>query len=372
MPAEKARERPRDRHGWTAAIAARRPPRRVDSDNRLVLLGTAGGSNPKSTRCGYSNAVVVGDTAYLIDCGEGVHSQMWRAGLALHYNHDPGRPLVRGVFVTHLHADHIMDLVNLLQGSWPSQRLDLYGPSAAGAPIAKHDDPVHPLRFPDDPTPGIRAVVDYLHRAFALNINARIVAERRSDYLDQLYIHEIGVLGDQPAPEIAFAVDVDRSMVQFTVPEMEPVVIRPTDERGVTVSAVLVQHAPVFPAIAYRFDTPTGSVVFSGDTGPCNNVVRLAQGADILVHEIIDLDLLLGRLTRLPNYAEVRSQLARSHSAPEDVGAIATRAGVKTLVLSHLVPCEESHSEAEWEALVRPYFDGEVVCGVDLDEFALG
>jgi ribonuclease BN (tRNA processing enzyme) len=139
----------------------------------------------------------------------------------------------------------------------------------------------------------------------------------------------------------------------------------------VTITATLVQHAPVFPALAYRFDTPSGSVVFSGDTGPCDNVVRLARDADVLVHEVIDLDALVGRMRALPNYESVYRQLSRSHTPYDQVGDIATRAGVRTLVLSHLVPGEESHSPEEWEALVRPHFTGEIVCGVDLDEFAI-
>ena len=79
---------------------------------------------------------------------------------------------------------------------------------------------------------------------------------------------------------------------------MDPVVIYPEDDRGVSVTATLVQHAPVFPAFGFRFDTPHGSVAFSGDTGPCDNVVRLADGADILVHEVIDVDRLTERLSR--------------------------------------------------------------------------
>ena len=154
-------------------------------------------------------------------------------------------------------------------------------------------------------------------------------------------------------------------------PPMDPVVIYPEDDHGVQVSAVLVQHAPVFPAFGFRFDTPQGSVVFSGDTGPCDNVVRLAAGADVLVHEVIDVDALTQRIARLPNYEAVRNHLASSHTAPEQVGEIATRAGVGTLVLSHLVPGDFEISEQEWEARVQPHFDGEIVCGVDLDEFAL-
>ena len=141
---------------------------------------------------------------------------------------------------------------------------------------------------------------------------------------------------------------------------------------GVQVSAVLVQHAPVFPAFGFRFDTPNGSVVFSGDTGRCDNVVRLATGADVLVHEVIDVDLLPERITRLPNYEAVRNHLASSHSSPAEVGDVASRAGVPTVVLSHLVPGDVEVGEEAWEAQVRPHYDGEVVCGVDLDEFALG
>ena len=70
-----------DRHEWLAELAGWRSPHRTDSSDRLVLLGTSGGSNPKAARCGFSNAVVVGDAAYLVDCGEGVHRQLWRAGL---------------------------------------------------------------------------------------------------------------------------------------------------------------------------------------------------------------------------------------------------------------------------------------------------
>ena len=135
---------------------------------------------------------------------------------------------------------------------------------------------------------------------------------------------------------------------------------------------MLVQHAPVFPAFGFRFDTPDGSVVFSGDTGPCENVVTLARGADVLVHEVIDVDRLSERVDRLPNAEAVRNHLAGSHSSPEQVGAIATQAGVRTLVLSHLVPGDLDPTVEEWEAAVRPHFAGEVVCGIDLDEFALG
>jgi ribonuclease BN (tRNA processing enzyme) len=347
---------------WREVLAKRRDPRQTDAEHRVILLGTAGGSNPKATRAGYANAVVVGDAAYLVDCGEGAHRQLWRAGLTLNPVRDPDRPAVRALFVTHLHADHIMDLGNLLLGSWPTPVLDVYGPVPAGLPIPVFPpDAMRPLVFPDAPTPGIQATVDQLLRAYAYNINLRVADEGRIPVTESVSVHEL----DLGRGEIHGR---DEASV---APDMAPVVVYPEDDHGVTVSAVLVQHAPVFPAFGFRFDTPHGSVVFSGDTGPCANVARLAQGADILVHEVIEIEVLARRLQHLPNYQAVRNHLASSHSTPEQVGDIASRAGVRILVLSHLVPGDLDVTEAEWEARVRPHFTGEVVCGVDLDEFPL-
>jgi ribonuclease BN (tRNA processing enzyme) len=350
----------------------RRVPRPASDATRLILLGTGGGAYPKATRCGYANAIVVGDTAYLVDCGEGVHRQLWRAGLTVNERLGPDRPLVRAVFVTHLHADHIMDLANLVQGSWPAHRIDVYGPGPAGQPIPTFPaDAVRPLAYPDEPAPGLRATVDHLSRAFAYNVNLRVANEGRADVTDSIRVHEIGVRRDGYTPDVDLGVAADSSSEAAVAPPMDPVVTYPQDDRGVSVTAALVQHAPVFPALGFRVDTPHGSVAFSGDTGPCENVVRLATDADILVHEVIDVDRLTERLVRLPNYAAVRNHLAAAHSSPEQVGDIATRARVRTLVLSHLVPGDGDPSDEEWVARVRPHFDGEIVCGVDLEELTL-
>src|SRR4249920_1548448 len=76
-----------------------RGPLQSDAANRLILLGTAGASNPKSTRAGYSNAIVVDDVAYLVDCGEGVHRQAWRSGISMHPERRPkGGSTVRSIF----------------------------------------------------------------------------------------------------------------------------------------------------------------------------------------------------------------------------------------------------------------------------------
>ena len=350
-----------------------RRPFRSDAAERLILLGTAGASNPKATRAGYSNAIVVGDVAYLVDCGEGVHRQAWRSGISMHPERRPkGGSTVRSIFFTHLHSDHVVDYINLMLGFWPTNRVDVFGPGEAGLPITPYPpDRVVPVLFPDAPTPGIRGLTQKLFEAFAYNINVRVADEGRPDLTANVFVHEVGVAHDDYRPDIDLAVEASGASIATAAPQMDPVEIYPLDDNGVRVTAILVQHAPVFPAFAYRFDTPSGSVVFSGDTGPCDNVVRIATSADYLVHEVIDLSFVADRIAKLPNRDNILNHLTESHTSPEDAGRIAARAGVKTLVLSHLVPGDSEIPEAQWEDRARSEFGGEVVCGVDLDQFAL-
>ncbi len=350
-----------------------RPPVRSDADERLILLGTAGASNPKATRAGYANAIVVGDAAYIVDCGEGVHRQAWRSGISMHPDRRPaGGSTIRSIFLTHLHSDHVIDLANLLLGFWPTRPVQVFGPGEAGLPIASFPPGrVVPVLFPDAPTPGIRGLTRKLFEAFAYNINVRIADEARGDLTANVLVQEIGVAHDGYRPDIDLGVDANGSSVLSAAPAMEPVEIYPLDDRGVRVTVILVQHAPVFPAFAYRFDTPSGSVVFSGDTGPCDNVVRLATAADYLVHEVIDVGFIADRVSKMPNRDNIVNHLTESHTSPEDAGRIAARAGVKTLVLSHLVPGDSEIPEETWESRARTEYTGNVVCGVDLDQFAL-
>jgi ribonuclease BN (tRNA processing enzyme) len=140
-------------------------------------------------------------------------------------------------------------------------------------------------------------------------------------------------------------------------------------DENVKVTCALVQHPPVEPAFAYRFDCPDRSIVISGDTRPSPNLVKLAQGADVLVHEVMHLPSLEQLIATEPNAKTLREHLLASHTSTEQVGRIATEAGVKTLVLSHFVPGGYPFLKDEvWFDAVRPYFSGNLIVGRDLLE----
>ena len=139
------------------------------------------------------------------------------------------------------------------------------------------------------------------------------------------------------------------------------------DDR-IKVTAILVPHGPVFPSFAFRFETDAGSVVFSGDTRASDNVVRLAEHADILVHEVLDLEF----YERLGVPAPLLEHFKEGHTLTTEIGALAQRAGVRTLVLSHLVPSNPLWvSDREYRRKCRKGFRGKVIVGNDLDHVVI-
>lgn len=134
----------------------------------------------------------------------------------------------------------------------------------------------------------------------------------------------------------------------------------------------LVDHRPTAPAFAFRFDTPDGSIVASGDTGPSENLVELAQGADYLVHEVIDSAHVNRIVETIPveQREGVRQHLLTSHTTIEQVGRdVAERAGAKNLVLNHLVP--SNNPDERWRQASNG-FSGSLFVGKDLMKFGVG
>jgi ribonuclease BN (tRNA processing enzyme) len=138
-------------------------------------------------------------------------------------------------------------------------------------------------------------------------------------------------------------------------------------DEQVTVTAARVDHPPIEDAYAYRFDAGGWSVVISGDTAPSAALVRLAQGADVLVHEVLLADAAeVATWVGKPIDHPLVQHIVRSHTSVHDVGRIAREAGAGTLVLSHYVPGDAQVERDAVLAEIRAEFAGEVVFGEDL------
>lgn len=331
---------------------------------RLVLLGTAGGPVWYGHREGIASAVVVGQDVYLVDCGEGVGQQYRRAGFAPFEGRQTLRGL-RGIFLTHLHSDHCVDYFNLWLFSWFNgiganpRAVQAFGPGdRSSLPPLFGPEPAPPVQSAGSPTPGTVEMTRRLMQAFAADINERMRDDRRPALETRFQAHDIPL----PAAIVAGA-NADPA------PDMDPIEVY--EDENVQVRAILVPHPPTFPSFAYRFDSADGSIVFSGDTTVSANLVTLARGADVLVHEVIDPAWVESRFERPPDAMQRASihHLLSSHTSIEQVGAVAERAAVGTLVLNHFVPADNPHRR--WlEA--RTGFSGRLVVGEDLMQIGIG
>jgi ribonuclease BN (tRNA processing enzyme) len=137
----------------------------------------------------------------------------------------------------------------------------------------------------------------------------------------------------------------------------------------VKVTSCRVRHPPITQSYAYRFDAKDRSIVISGDTAFAPELAEFASGADVLVHEAMYLPAIEKLIRDAPAAPRLRQHLLASHTSTEDVGKIAKQAGVRTLVLSHLVPGDDpSITDDQWIEGVRKNFKGRIIVGKDLLE----
>lgn len=323
----------------TAAQAA--PNTSSTTPLSVILLGTNGGPPPLAARFGISSALVVNGKTYVVDCGRGSLSQYVRAGLTL--------PSLAGIFLTHLHSDHTVDyfsypLLSATTGAF--QSTEVYGPGPAG------EDSLVPSA--PGPVPGIAGLTMLANQAFAASTTFFRAENNGVDPVNLVHVHEI-----LPPASAGASLSVP-------APVMAPFTVLETGD--VKVTAICVPHGAVYPAYAYRFDTDYGSVVFSGDTSPTPNIITLAQGADLLVHEAVDLAVY--ETLGLP--PALLAHLQSVHTDVSLLGQIAAETGVKTLVASHLGPADPSVlTDAGWRQALRAsarqaHFGGEMILGEDL------
>ncbi len=277
---------------------------------QLVLLGTAGGPSVKKNRSQPASAVVVNSDIYIVDAGDGVARQLTLAGFSV--------ADVRAIFITHNHSDHMADYGTLMLRSWMTGRRDViqtFGP----APL----------------TDITRAYLDYMK----WDIDVRVSDEGRAPLGDMIRAH-----------------DIEHDGVIYA-------------DENVKVTVFTVRHGAAKPAYGYRFDTADKHIVFSGDTSPNENVVDAANGADILVHEVVNVAAIEALVQRVsPGNDALKRHILNNHTTTDEVGEIATRAGVKMLVLSHFGGAGEPGFDqaAVWEAAVRKHYSGALIVGEDL------
>ena len=268
----------------------------------LTLLGT-GCPQVDSRRFGPSQIVRHQGATYLIDCGSGTTQRLYAAG--------SNGAEVDAVFLTHLHSDHIVDLFQLIISSWHQGRdrpQVVYGPK------------------------GTKRYVNGLLRLWKPEFKQRTAHESRST----------------------------TAALKVKVVEIEEGEIFRAGEMVVT--AVEVDHYPVYPAFGFLFETPEARLAISGDTTYCPELIEAAKGVDVLVHEVYVHH---GWPPTMPFVEDKENRTVKSyHTSSDVVGIVAREAEAGVLVLSHFVPTR--FDEEELLQQVSADFDGPILIGEDL------
>ena len=268
------------------------PDPRIAGRNELsVALCGTGTPLPDPTRAGPCTLIGAADDLYLVDVGidSARNLLLWRVPLGK----------VEGIFITHLHSDHIGGLGEIRLQTWVAGRkapLKIYGP------------------------PGIERVVAGFNEAYAIDSGYR-TAHHGADFLPPA-----------AADLVAVPVSLDDKATAIAL-----------ESSGLTVTAIGVDHGPVKPAYGYRFDFAGRSVTLSGDTVPSDDLARGANHTDVLVHEALSPE-----LAKIFEEATTQSGRARAakifhdipgyHTSPIDAAKIANAAHARLLVFTHLLP----------------------------------
>lgn len=318
----------------------------------LVLLGTRAGPPVVADNRGMSTVLRVDDVSYVIDAGRGAVTQFAQAGLRF--------DSIRALFLTHLHADHLADYYNffLLAGHIPTPDGDqltgpvtVLGPGSAGMLPPKFGGGIAPTLNPAQPVPGTVQMTESLHAAYAYSSNVFYRDMDVRDIRTIMDVREIQLPPGTPADSVS------------TAPPMDPFVIY--QDELVTVRATLVPHGPMFPSYGFRFDTPYGSVTFSGDTRRSENLIAMGLGSDILVHEAIGVE-----GAGLPT--ATLDHMLQSHVLVGELGPVARDAEAGHLVVSHYTDlAQHPLDHSTWQRAAQQGFTGQVTIGTDLQRIAL-
>lgn len=292
-----------------------------------TTLGTRGGPLPTPTRSQPANLLQFGSLNILVDAGDGVTGQLSKAGLTA--------SALDAVFLSHLHFDHTGGLFAILGQRLQTNAtkpLQIYGPPGTA-------DTVRGLL--GAMTPGAEA-------------GYGVAGEATTNPADLV---EVIDLRDGSDVRIGNLTVNARNNSHYSFASDSPLAGR-------------------FESLSFRFDTPAKSIVYTGDTGPSEAVVELAQGADLLVAEMMDVDhtieLVRAEWTQMPQVAisTMESHLSTHHLTPAQVGEMANRAHVGAVVVTHFVGREQDDpGHLLYLQQIRQAYDGPVVLANDMERF---
>ncbi len=256
-------------------------------------------------RFGPSILVQAGDQNLLFDAGRGATLRLYE----LHVGK------IDGLFLTHLHSDHTVDIPDLWLTGWIMGRktpFRVWGPT------------------------GTKALMAHLQEAFSFDVHTR------RDVDEHLPAEGVEVR----------STDIEQGVIY--------------EKGGVKVTAFLVDHGPVKPAFGYRIDYGGHAVVLSGDTRYSDNLIRFAQGTDVLIHEVIDPQA-YAALANSFTPGE-KSRVLAHHISPEEAGKVFTKVSPKLAVYSHIVPPDAPNLIPE----TRKNYSGRLEVGEDLMTIDIG
>ena len=294
---------------------------------RVITLGTLAGPVPMPHRAQSSNLLIVNNTYYVVDAGDGVARRLARTGINMRE--------IGTIFLTHLHDDHMAGLGTLMSEVWDlnrTQPINAYGPPGTQAIV--------------------RAAVDY----FSESSEIRIADGGRT----------------VPISKVFFGHDIGTGTVY--------------QDANIKVTAIENAHYAFHnngkgdekhKSYSYRFQTPDRVVVFTGDTGYFDGLVDLAKGADLLVSEANSVEARKAILIKSGQWQamtpaeqeRIMQQASHGHLSTADVGRLAANAQVSSVALTHLTPLPDGGDYSSWVDEVKKYYSGRVTVAKDLMSF---